>query len=91
MQVKQSRYPIVISLPICHYDDTESAKAARRQLKETIYSVLFDMNVPAVCAIDQVTLTLFAARRTSGIVVNIGFHATSVVPVFQGKVMGRLV
>ncbi|KAK9152286.1 hypothetical protein Syun_010595 [Stephania yunnanensis] len=50
-------------------------------------AVLFDMNVPAVRAINQVTLTLFAARRTSGIVVNIGFHATSVVPVFQGKVM----
>lgn len=34
--------------------DTESAKASRQQLKEAIYSVLFDMNVPSVCAINQV-------------------------------------
>lgn len=34
--------------------DTESAKASRRQLKDAMYSVLFDMNVPSVCAIDQV-------------------------------------
>ncbi|KAF8414322.1 hypothetical protein HHK36_002323 [Tetracentron sinense] len=81
MQVKPSTQPIVVSIPICHYDDTESAKAARRQLKEAIYSVLFDMNVPAA------TLALYAARHTSGIVVNIGFHVTSVVPILQGKVM----
>ncbi|PIA58256.1 hypothetical protein AQUCO_00500294v1 [Aquilegia coerulea] len=87
MQVKPSKYPIVLSVPICHYDDTESAKAARRQLKETIYSVLFDMNVPAVCALNQATLALFAARRVSGIVVNIGFHVTSIVPILRGKVM----
>lgn len=35
--------------------DTESAKASRRQLKEAIYATLFDMSVPAVCAINQVT------------------------------------
>lgn len=34
--------------------DTEAAKAARRQLKEAIYSALFGMNVPAVCAVSQV-------------------------------------
>lgn len=34
--------------------DTESAKASRQQLKEAIYVVLFDMNVPAVCALNQV-------------------------------------
>ncbi|KAL7186828.1 hypothetical protein ACSBR2_028531 [Camellia fascicularis] len=90
MQVKTSTHPIVVSIPICHYDDTESAKAARRQLKETIYSVLFDMNVPAVCAISQATLALYAARRTSGIVVNIGFHQTSVVPILHGQVMRKV-
>ncbi|RVW67146.1 Actin-related protein 8 [Vitis vinifera] len=45
MHVKPSAQPIVLSVPICHYDDNESAKASRRQLKETIHSVLFDMNV----------------------------------------------
>ncbi|XP_073100127.1 actin-related protein 8-like isoform X2 [Elaeis guineensis] len=53
MQVKPSSQPIIVSIPICHSDDTESARASRRQLMETIYSVLFDMNAPAVCAIDQ--------------------------------------
>ncbi|XP_042446787.1 actin-related protein 8-like isoform X2 [Zingiber officinale] len=86
MQVKTSSQPVVVSLPICYVDDTESARASRKQLKEAIYSVLFEMNVPAVCAIDQAVLALFAARRTSGIVVNIGFHVTSVVPIFEGIV-----
>lgn len=83
---------------------------SRRKLKEAIYSAMFDMNVPAVCAVSQVfsyfmfsfdfitrthitemplmlllhsvqaTLALFAARKTSGILVNVGFNQTSVVP-----------
>ncbi|XP_057763188.1 actin-related protein 8 [Arachis stenosperma] len=87
MQVKPNTQPVIVSVPICHYDDTESAKASRRQLKEAIYAALFDMNVPAVCAVNQATLALFAAKRTSGIAVNIGFQVTSVVPIFNGKVM----
>ncbi|XP_028943864.1 actin-related protein 8-like isoform X1 [Malus domestica] len=43
------------------------------------------MNVPAVCAINQATLALYAARRTSGIVVNIGFQVTSIVPRRLGR------
>ncbi|KAM1145563.1 hypothetical protein PS2_037300 [Malus domestica] len=78
--VKPSSQPMVLSIPICHYNDTESTKASRGQLKEAIYKVLFDMNVPAVCAINQATFALYAGRRTSGIVVNIGFQVTSIVP-----------
>ncbi|CAM8948666.1 unnamed protein product [Rhodiola kirilowii] len=87
MQVKPSAQPVVVSIPLCHYDDTASARASRRQLKKAICSTLFDLNVPDVCAINQATLALYAARRSSGIVVNIGFHATSVVPILRGKVM----
>ncbi|XP_020265998.1 actin-related protein 8 isoform X2 [Asparagus officinalis] len=87
MQVKPSSQPIIVSIPICHSDDTETARASRRQLKDAIYTVLFDMNAPAVCAINQAVLALYAARRTSGIVVNIGFHVTSIVPIMQGRVM----
>lgn len=90
MQVKTYTQPIVVSVPICHRDDTVSAKAYTRQLKEAIYSTLFDMNVPAVCVVNQATLALFAARRTSGIVVNVGFHQTSVVPILHGKVMHQV-
>nr|XP_043608614.1 actin-related protein 8-like isoform X2 [Erigeron canadensis] len=90
MQMKPSTQPIVVSIPICQYDDTEAAKAARKQLKEAIYSALFGINVPAVCAVSQATLALFAAKRTSGIVVNIGFHQTSVVPILHGKIMHKV-
>ncbi|GAV74762.1 Actin domain-containing protein/F-box domain-containing protein [Cephalotus follicularis] len=90
MQVKASTQPVVVSIPLSHYDDTESAKASRRQLKEAMHTVLFDMNVPAVCAINQATLALYAARRTSGIVVNIGFQVTSIVPILNGKVMRKV-
>ncbi|XP_022158964.1 actin-related protein 8-like [Momordica charantia] len=90
MRVKTSFHPVVVSLPICHYDDTESAKASRQQLKEAIHSVLFDMNVPSVCAVNQATLALYAARKTSGIVVNVGFQVTSIVPILHGKVMRKV-
>jgi len=59
MQVKPSTQPVIVVLPLCHTDDTESARASRKQYKETIYSVLFDMNVPAVCAVDQVCINKF--------------------------------
>ncbi|CAN8248328.1 unnamed protein product [Cochlearia groenlandica] len=90
MQVKSSMQPIVVSLPLCHFDDTESAKASRRQLKTAILNVLFDMNVPAVCAVNQAVLALYAARRTSGIVVNIGFQVITVLPILHGKVMRQV-
>ncbi|XP_022886529.1 actin-related protein 8 isoform X1 [Olea europaea var. sylvestris] len=90
MQLKTFTQPIIVSIPLRHYDDTEFAKGSRRQLKEAIYSALFDMNVPAVCAINQATLALFAARHTSGIVVNIGFHQTSIVPILNGKIMHKV-
>ncbi|KAK7262724.1 hypothetical protein RJT34_30304 [Clitoria ternatea] len=90
MQVKPSSQPVVVSVPICHYDDTESARASRQQLKEAIYTALFHMNVPAVCALNQGTLALYAAQQTSGISVNIGFQVTSVVPILNGKVMRKV-
>ncbi|XP_062088336.1 actin-related protein 8-like [Humulus lupulus] len=90
MEVRAPSQSVVVSIPILHYDDTESAKASRRQLKEAIYTTLFNMNVPAVCAINQATLALYAARRTSRIVVNIGFQVTSVVPILHGKVMRKV-
>lgn len=37
-----------------YISDTESDAAARRQLYESIHTALFDMHVPAVCAVDQV-------------------------------------
>ncbi|KAI3769089.1 hypothetical protein L6452_00186 [Arctium lappa] len=87
MHVKSYTQPTVVSIPIIQSDNTQAAKTARRQLKEAIYSALFDMNVPSVCAVSQATLALFAARKTSGIVVNIGFNQTSVVPILHGKIM----
>ncbi|KAF7831218.1 Actin-related protein 8 [Senna tora] len=90
MQVKPSAQPVIVSIPICHYDDTESSKASRRQLKEAIHAALFDLKVPAICAVNQATLALYAAKRTSGISVNIGFQVTSIVPILNGKVMRKV-
>ncbi|KAG2275045.1 hypothetical protein Bca52824_057600 [Brassica carinata] len=97
MQVKPSMQPIVVSLPLCHlmvhllsFFYTESAKASRRLLKTAILNVLFDMNVPAVCAVNQASLSLYAARQTSGIVVNIGFQVITIVPILNGKVMRQV-
>ncbi|XP_024959506.1 actin-related protein 8-like isoform X1 [Cynara cardunculus var. scolymus] len=90
MQLKSSTQPIIVSIPISHYEDNGAAKAFRSELEEAVYSALFGMKVPAVCAVSQATLALFSARRTSGILVNIGFHQTSVVPILHGKVMHKV-
>ncbi|XP_076926834.1 actin-related protein 8-like [Bidens hawaiensis] len=90
MQVKSYTQPTVVSIPITHYGDTRSDKTARRKLKGTIYSAMFDMNVPSVCAVSQATLALFAARKTSGILVNVGFNQTSIVPILNGKIMYKV-
>ncbi|XP_076890872.1 actin-related protein 8-like [Bidens hawaiensis] len=86
MQVKSTTQPTVVSIPIAHCGKTEDDKIARWKLKEAIYSALFDMNVPSVCAVSQATLALFAARKTSGILVNIGFNQTSILPILHGKI-----
>ncbi|KAG0588974.1 hypothetical protein KC19_2G282100 [Ceratodon purpureus] len=90
MRVKASAQPIVLSTPTVHSDDSQIEKKARRQLRETTFSVLFELGVPAICAIDQAVLALFASNQTSGIVVNIGFHVTTVAPVLHGVVMRSL-
>ncbi|KAJ3686998.1 hypothetical protein LUZ61_016162 [Rhynchospora tenuis] len=38
----------------------------------------------------QAVLALYAAKKISGIVVNVGFNVTSVVPVYRGKVMREI-
>jgi actin-related protein 8 len=87
MRVKPSAQPIVLSTPTVHSDDSQIEKHARRQLRETTFAVLFELGVPAICAIDQAVLALLAANLTSGIVVNIGFHVTTVAP---GKKLYKL-
>eukprot|EP00250_Pteridium_aquilinum_P015443 c22581_g1_i1 orf=37-1206(+) len=87
LAAKPTRQPVVISTPICHYDDTEVAVAARTNLRDVMHKALFNMGVKAVCAVDQAVLALIAAKQTSGIIVNIGFQVTSVVPIHDGKIM----
>lgn len=38
------------------FTDSQIEKQARRQLRETTFSVLFELGVPSICAIDQVNL-----------------------------------
>ncbi|KAJ7550642.1 hypothetical protein O6H91_07G110800 [Diphasiastrum complanatum] len=88
LQAKPSAQPVLVTVPICNSDDANVA--IRKQSRQMTCQVLFDMGVPAVCTLDQAVLALYAARLTSGIVVNIGFHMTSVVPILHGKVMRNL-
>ncbi|MCO5551257.1 hypothetical protein L7F22_004756 [Adiantum nelumboides] len=87
LAAKPNLQPVVISTPICHYDETEIATAARRNLRLVTHKVLFNMGVKAICAMNQAVLALIAAKQISGIVVNIGFQLTSVVPIHHGKIM----
>ncbi|KAH7332076.1 hypothetical protein KP509_20G066800 [Ceratopteris richardii] len=89
LAAKPALQPLVISTPICHYDDTEVAIACRRNLLHITHKVLFSMGVKAICAVDQAVLALIASKQTSGIVVNIGFQLTSVVPIYRGKIMRK--
>lgn len=87
LAAKPTLQPVIIATPICHNDATEVAVAARRNLRHITHKVLFNMGVKAVCAVNQAVLALVAAKQTSGIVVNIGFQVTSVVPIHHGKIM----
>ncbi|KAL0734868.1 hypothetical protein Bca4012_011078 [Brassica carinata] len=78
-QVKPSMQPIVVSLPLCHHDDTESAKADHQGGNLRLLSL--------IAVFFSAVLALYAARQTSGIVVNIGFQVITVVPILHGKVM----
>ncbi|GJP32182.1 hypothetical protein CLOM_g16779 [Closterium sp. NIES-68] len=81
-----SSHPVVVSEPLCFLPETREAQEGRRRLREVTCAVLFSaMHVPSVCLVDQATLALYAAGAASGIVVNIGFRSTTIVPIMRGR------
>ncbi|KAJ9099859.1 hypothetical protein QFC21_003862 [Naganishia friedmannii] len=58
------------------------------QIKRLISEVLFDnLKVPSVSFTSGHMLTLMATGNTTGLVVDFGFHETTVVPVYQSRVL----
>ena len=53
--------------------------------------ILQGFQLKAVCIVDSASLCLFAHNLTSGVVVNVGFANTFVVPVLRGHVIRRAV
>eukprot|EP00899_Mesostigma_viride_P004655 jgi/Mesvir1/14190/Mv09647-RA.1 len=73
-------------VPSTKHGKGEAARAARREARASMCKMLFEnLQVPAVCIMDQCVLSLFATRRTSGLVINIGMGASTVTPVWQGR------
>ncbi|KAI3708748.1 hypothetical protein L2E82_38165 [Cichorium intybus] len=62
------------------------AEASRYHHSDVMRSVLLKMKVPAICVVNQATLAMFSARRTWGILVNIGFLKTTVYPIENGAI-----
>eukprot|EP01094_Clydonella_sp_ATCC50884_P016971 TRINITY_DN2872_c0_g1_i1.p1 TRINITY_DN2872_c0_g1~~TRINITY_DN2872_c0_g1_i1.p1 ORF type:complete len:310 (+),score=84.47 TRINITY_DN2872_c0_g1_i1:30-959(+) len=56
--------------------------------KEKLTQIMFEsFNVPALGFADQAQLALFAAGRTTGVVVMVGDNSTHVVPVYEGRTL----
>lgn len=91
LQANSANQPIIISEPVCYNEDSQPAQAAQRIQRETTCDVLFNkLSIPAVCAVDEAVLALYAAHRITGIVVNIGFRLTTIVPVVHGRVLKQV-
>ncbi|KAI3703117.1 hypothetical protein L6452_28873 [Arctium lappa] len=78
MHVKPSKQPVILTTPIGLHD---AAEVSSLQLTKAVIKALVCMMVPTASIVSQTTLALFASRRTSGILVNIGFRETQVVPI----------
>jgi hypothetical protein len=69
----------------------EAAQERLHWRLETEQRLLQVFQLKAVAIVDSASLCLFARSLTSGVVVNIGFGATFVVPVLRGHVIRRAV
>ena len=69
----------------------EAAQERLHWRLETEQRLLQGFQLKAVAIVDSASLCLFARSLTSGVVVNIGFGATFVVPVLRGHVIRRAV
>lgn len=78
MHVNPSKQPVILTTPISLHG---GAEVSDMQLRDAVFKSLVSMRVPTACIASQTTLALFASRRTSGILVNIGFRETQVVPI----------
>lgn len=88
LDAQASDQPIILSQPLAFAAETKAAQMARMSWRRTVLETLFmKLRVPSVCCIDQSVLALYSVHRVSGIVVNIGFRSTTVVPVYEGRVM----
>ncbi|CAI5465446.1 unnamed protein product [Closterium sp. Yama58-4] len=86
MRVIPSNHPVVVSEPLAFLPETREAQERRRRVREMTCAVLFKaFRVPSICLVDQATLALFAAGAASGVVVNIGFNNTTILPIMRGR------
>ncbi|KAJ9540366.1 hypothetical protein OSB04_026872 [Centaurea solstitialis] len=91
MQVEPSMQPVILVTPIDRYVYTGAEAPSNQLLRDAVFSELISMGVPSVCAINQEILALFASRRTSGILVNIGYRKTQVFPILHGNTRHEVV
>lgn len=85
-----SEFAAIISEPFrLASSECERERAAWRY--ETERRILQGFRLKAVCIVDSASLCLFAHNLTSGVVVNVGFANTYVVPVLRGHVIRRAV
>ncbi|KAJ9535458.1 hypothetical protein OSB04_un001415 [Centaurea solstitialis] len=76
MHVNPSKQPVILTTPIGLHSGVEAS-----EMELAVFGSLVSLRVPTACLVKQPTLALFASRRTSGILVNIGFRETQVVPI----------
>ena len=65
----------------------QAALSPNKQSEEIAKIMFEDFKVPAICLAPQPLLSLFAARKNTGVVVDVGDGVTTFFPVYDGFVL----
>ena len=82
LKVDPAKHPVVITVAALYN------KASLEKLTQILFE---SFNVPSAVIATQATLTLIAAGRTTGVVVDSGYAVTQVVPIVEQKVLSQAV
>ena len=63
---------------------TDTPLSSRKHRQETAQILFETLNVPALYISIQATLALYAAGRTTGLVVDVGESSMHAVPIYEG-------
>ena len=77
----------IVSEPFVFASQTPTATRARKEWRQAIERRLLSFEIRRLAIVDSASLCLFANKLTTGVVLNIGFGYSYVVPVIAGHII----